>query len=451
MSKARIATLGLLAFGFVIGSRGAAAGADKHLASPPANRTSPEAAWNGLIDSDVVRKYQALLALARAPEETVAFLEKQLTPVPVDDQQITQWLADLESNRFAVREKAAQELETLGPIAKPHLRKALDARPSLDLRRRVEKLLERLETRPGPSRWVRRWQAIGVLEHIANPEARQVLQTMAGGHAQAQLTQEAKVALGRLGKPSPRTREQLLSDVLSGDPAAEVRAFLALNAAPSTCGVNDLLAALDVPLMVTPAAQQRQAISLLRRFLLNLQTEEDKDGVLRASVQDAIDALEKSEQAKDMVVVELLDPSPDQEKIARIQREWVGEEIFHLGRAVEELEQLKTQRVKQGKRWRASYDYVLARLYAREASIVEYSAMLGTIRRGQLPQRIAAHKGWRLASVKDLHDTDGVKYAREAKKLLETLSREHRGTLWELVGQRGANASLGLEWQPFAE
>jgi len=46
---------------------------------------------------------------------------------------------------------------------------------------------------------LRQGRAIEVLEHIATPEARQLLQTIAEGAAGAGLTREAKAALERLG------------------------------------------------------------------------------------------------------------------------------------------------------------------------------------------------------------------------------------------------------------
>jgi hypothetical protein len=44
-------------------------------------------------------------------------------------------------------------------------------------------------------------RTIEVLEHIANPEARQVLEQLAGGMPEARVTQEAKLSLRRLARP----------------------------------------------------------------------------------------------------------------------------------------------------------------------------------------------------------------------------------------------------------
>ena len=50
-------------------------------------------------------------------------------------------IADLDSDVFDVREKAAKEWK-LGAAAEPALRKALEGRPSAEVRRRVEGLLQ---------------------------------------------------------------------------------------------------------------------------------------------------------------------------------------------------------------------------------------------------------------------------------------------------------------------
>ncbi len=67
------------------------------------------------------------------------------------------------------------------------------------MRRRIEALMEKLRavTRPEALRALR---AVAVLEDIATPEARQLLETLAKGAPEARLTQEAKASLTRLAK-----------------------------------------------------------------------------------------------------------------------------------------------------------------------------------------------------------------------------------------------------------
>src|SRR5207302_1795978 len=95
-------------------------------------------------------------------------------------------LAELGSSRFAVREKAARELENLAEAAYPALRAVLAGSPALEVRRRVERLLERpLAVAPAAAR------AVEVLEHAGTPEAREQLRRLAHGLPDAGLTREA--------------------------------------------------------------------------------------------------------------------------------------------------------------------------------------------------------------------------------------------------------------------
>jgi hypothetical protein len=113
-----------------------------------------------------------------------------------------QLLADLDSDQFAVRQKASQELELLGDRAEGPLRGVLDSNPSLELRKRVETLLDKLKS-PHPF-WsgerLRLWRAMQVLEGIGTTEAQAVLKALAAGAPTSPVTKEAKAALERLAK-----------------------------------------------------------------------------------------------------------------------------------------------------------------------------------------------------------------------------------------------------------
>jgi hypothetical protein len=115
---------------------------------------------------------------------------------PPDLKGIPGLLADLESDDFAVREKAAEELEKLGAAAEPALRKALKGQLSAESQRQTERLLEKLADLP-PER-LQALRALEVLEHLDTPESRQLLEKLAAGPADAYLTKEAKAITRRL-------------------------------------------------------------------------------------------------------------------------------------------------------------------------------------------------------------------------------------------------------------
>ena len=96
------------------------------------------------------------------------------------------------ASSFAVREKAAVELEKLGLQAEPALRRSLAAKPSLETSRRLEQLLEKLEK---SSDWLRTRRAVRLLAWIDSAKARQVLAGLAAGSPDAMPTREAKAAL----------------------------------------------------------------------------------------------------------------------------------------------------------------------------------------------------------------------------------------------------------------
>jgi hypothetical protein len=152
-----------------------------------------------LASQDAAKAYRAIGALGVAPEKAIRFLAKRMRPITrPDDKQLAGWIAELDSLVFADREKATHELERLGEVAEPWLRKALASEPSPEVRRRVEALLNKLQGAITSPETLRSVRAIEALEHIANPEARKVLQSLTSGAPEARLTHEAKAAVQRL-------------------------------------------------------------------------------------------------------------------------------------------------------------------------------------------------------------------------------------------------------------
>jgi WD40 repeat protein len=162
-------------------------------------RTADELAkaWAEIGSSDAKGAFAAVRAMIGAPEEGAAFLSKHLRPVVAPDpKRIDRLLTDLDDNQFEVRDKARKELEKLEETARPSLESALaKGRPSLEQRTRIEQLLAQLDPR-SPDR-LRAWRAVEVLEHIATPEARRLLEELAAGAPAAQATREARAARDR--------------------------------------------------------------------------------------------------------------------------------------------------------------------------------------------------------------------------------------------------------------
>src|SRR5262249_21378513 len=147
-----------------------------------------QALWSDLAGNDGAKVHRAVWALAGDPARGVPLLAEGVGPVVAADAKGTgRLIAELGSRRFSGREKGARELEDLGEAAHPALRAVLAGSPALEIRRRVERLLERPPgVRPAASR------AIEVLEHSGTPEARELLRRLAQGLPDAGLTREAR-------------------------------------------------------------------------------------------------------------------------------------------------------------------------------------------------------------------------------------------------------------------
>ncbi len=161
--------------------------------------------WADLARDRSVAAYRAIDLLAAAATQTPAFLNERLQPVPAPNaQRLERWLADLDSEQFTARQEATEGLEQLGELAAPALRRLLADRPSLEVRRRAEAILEKLLSGAAwaastPER-LRQWRALQVLELLGTAEARQVLEKLARGAPGARVTEEARAALKRLAQ-----------------------------------------------------------------------------------------------------------------------------------------------------------------------------------------------------------------------------------------------------------
>jgi RNA polymerase sigma factor (sigma-70 family) len=175
---------------------------------PPSSRPLAakelDAAWADLASPDARKAHVAIWKLAAAPRQAVSFLSERLRPAAtVPPEQFQYLLADLNSNRFGLREGASKQLTDLEEQAEPALQEALQGKPSAEQRRRIESLLAGPRVVRSPEK-LRGLRAIQVLEQCHLPEARQVLEMLAKGASEARLTQDAKGALTRLsGRTDP--------------------------------------------------------------------------------------------------------------------------------------------------------------------------------------------------------------------------------------------------------
>src|SRR5581483_3268089 len=125
-----------------------AAALRKDPAGPAAGELPADAAeslWADLAGEDAGKAFKGVLQLAAAPRQVAPLLAGRLKPAaPIDPQNLEKWVADLESDRFAVRQDASANLLKAGEQVVPALQKVLASQPTIETRLRVEGLLDKL-------------------------------------------------------------------------------------------------------------------------------------------------------------------------------------------------------------------------------------------------------------------------------------------------------------------
>jgi RNA polymerase sigma factor (sigma-70 family) len=178
---------------------------DGRLQGRPLSAKEVQARWTNLASADAATGYPAVWDLVAAPAQSIPFLKEKLRPpTPADPGRVAQLIADLDSKRYAVRQKATRELEELGELAAEGLRKKRTADLPLETRQRLDRLIQRLG-RLSAQR-LQGLRALTVLEQVGTPQARGVLEALARGPAGVRLTADARAVLKRLdgrskGKP----------------------------------------------------------------------------------------------------------------------------------------------------------------------------------------------------------------------------------------------------------
>jgi WD40 repeat protein len=160
------------------------------------------AIWDELAGADAIRAHSAMGALAAAPEVALTGLRERLRPLaPLDEKgraRAAAWIAELDSDDFATRERAAESLRSLEEPVRAMLREALAGKPTPGARRQLERLLEEVSADNPAGSLLRSVRAVELLEILATPDARKLLEEVAAGWPEARRTREAKEALERL-------------------------------------------------------------------------------------------------------------------------------------------------------------------------------------------------------------------------------------------------------------
>jgi hypothetical protein len=166
----------------------------------PLNDAEFTARWTDLHSRDAALAYRAQWQLAAAADGAVARLAKRMRPVPTPDaQRMAALVRDLGDEQFDTRTAAYAALLKLEDLAEPALRAGVKQAKDLETRRRLETLLQRIDTF-SPER-LAELRAIEVLERVQTAAARALLRELATGCPAASSTRAAEEALRRLHSP----------------------------------------------------------------------------------------------------------------------------------------------------------------------------------------------------------------------------------------------------------
>jgi RNA polymerase sigma factor (sigma-70 family) len=173
-----------------------------------------ETLWTDLGSESPARAKAAVERLVRHPAVAVALLKDRFRPAQAPtDAALAALLKDLDSEQFAIREQADRKLREYGARAEPDLRRTLAGNPTLELRRRVEAILEAIPLLvmrlPLAGEALRGVRAIEVLERAGSAEARVLLRAWADQIRDLRLAAEARAALERAGRANP-TKESVV-------------------------------------------------------------------------------------------------------------------------------------------------------------------------------------------------------------------------------------------------
>jgi hypothetical protein len=163
-----------------------------------AKSKSLEDLWAELGGEDATKAYGAVLELSCLPHQFVPFARARLKPaMPADHMRLALLLADLDAGRFSIRQRALQELEKLGDLARPALERARNDNPSAEKARLIAGLLQKLEGPVSSADRLREARAVEALEQCHTRDADQLIAELASGAPEAWLSQQAKKSLQR--------------------------------------------------------------------------------------------------------------------------------------------------------------------------------------------------------------------------------------------------------------
>jgi WD40 repeat protein len=177
-----------------------------HVAEPAVSKLTPkqlDGYWDALADADAEIAAEAAKVLLSVPQETVKLFRDRLTAGEVlDATELPELITDLASDDAKTHLRAAVRLKAYGVNASRALFQALAEMEDVDVRKRIEGVLESIGEFPIPPDDLRRTRAIQLLEQIGSPDAEMILERLAESGPATASSIDAKAALARLRQRS---------------------------------------------------------------------------------------------------------------------------------------------------------------------------------------------------------------------------------------------------------
>ena len=240
-----------------------------------------EELWSDLRSDEAPVAHRAMIALARRPDDAVTFLRSRSTDRVPDEKTYDRLVRDLDDPQFKTREAAQIEIVRIAPFAGSLIRRTLKDPPSLETKRRLSKVLEKVElSEPDRVRWLRTCE---LLERIGTPQAQATLGVLRN-HSELETSTDAARslserlgALGPIGSSFAETTplpadsaavgqrddalegQQAIGDVLTSKEKRDALRFITKYEATRRTGVD----------LVSPTGRFREYVQCIRRTIIH--------------------------------------------------------------------------------------------------------------------------------------------------------------------------------------
>jgi hypothetical protein len=158
------------------------------------------ALWDDLASPDGGKADAAWRKFGEAGDNAVPFLRQKMRPIAVPAVNLTQieeWVADLDSPKYPLRERATRELLAVGEMAVVPLQRLLEKNPSGEAKNRATLILKKIEQPVRSPDRLRVLEAIDLLERVRTAKAVALLEEIGRDALIGQIRREAEQAARR--------------------------------------------------------------------------------------------------------------------------------------------------------------------------------------------------------------------------------------------------------------